>query len=122
MDKKKNIGAISAVIGFAILTIMTFGDIAKVLTTDYWKNVYHNIAGISAISIGLVLVQYTIKQGISEQALSIGLNTEETKKRYDEHNDIIKRNNERNIYLKLFFRRVQPPGNEAAQARIFDKQ
>ena len=29
---RKNIGAISAFIGFSILTIMTFGDIAKILT------------------------------------------------------------------------------------------
>ena len=99
---RKNIGAISATIGFIILTIMTFGDIAKIMTADYWRNVLHNIAGISAVSIGLVLVQYTIKQGISEQALSIGLNTEETKKRYDTHNAIVKKNAERNVYLPYF--------------------
>lgn len=99
---RKNIGAISATIGFIILTIMTFGDIAKIMTADYWRNVWDNITGISAVSIGLVLVQYTIKQGISEQALSIGLNTEETKKRYDTHNAIVKKNAERNVYLPYF--------------------
>ena len=99
---RKNIGAISAFIGFSILTIMTFGDIAKILTYEYWQNVWKNITGISAISIGLVFVQYTIKQGISEQALSIGLNTELTQSRYNEHNELIKRNIERRVYLPYF--------------------
>jgi len=99
---KKNIGAISAIIGFAILTIMTFGDIAKIMTADYWRNVWNNVVGISFISIGLVLVQYTIKQGISEQALSVGLNTENTKNKYEEHKEAVKKNTERNIYLPYF--------------------
>lgn len=99
---KKNIGAIAAVIGFVILTIMIFGDVTKIMTEEYWQNVLENIYGISAISIGLVLVQYTIKQGISEQALSIGLNTEKTKSKYDEHNILVKKNTSRNIYLPYF--------------------
>jgi hypothetical protein len=99
---RKNIGAIAAFIGFTILTIMTFGDIAKILTEEYWHNVWKNITGISAISIGLVFVQYTIKQGISEQALSIGLNTENTMKMYALHNEIVKRNVDRSLYLPYF--------------------
>lgn len=99
---RKNIGAISAAIGFFILVMLTFGDIANILMEEYWRNVAENIAGISALSIGLTLVQYTIKQGISEQALSIGLNTENTKKKYNEHNELVKSNTNKSVFLPYF--------------------
>ena len=101
---KKNVGAIAATLGFAILTIMIFGDVTKIMTAEYWDNVKNNIAGISALSIGLVLVQYTIKQGISEQSLLIGLNTDNTKNKYNEHSELVKKNTERSVYLPYFLK------------------
>ena len=84
---RKNIGIIVSTIGFILLVILTFGDIGELFTDKYWQNVGGNITSISALSIGLVLIQISIKQGVSEQALSVGLNTKNTKEMYDEQQE-----------------------------------
>jgi hypothetical protein len=68
----------------------------------YWENVRQNIMGITFVSIGLTFIHTTIRQGVAEQALQRGLNTERTQEKYEEHRDIIKRNADRQIYLPYF--------------------
>ena len=99
---RRNIGAIISVIGLILLVILTFGDMGELFTDEYWKNVGGNISSISALTIGLVLVQVAIKQGVGEQALSAGLNTPETKKKYEEHKEIMAKNREKSIYMPYF--------------------
>lgn len=99
---RKNIGIIVSIVGLALLIILTFGDIGELLTEEYWKNVGGNLSSISALTIGLVLIQTSIKQGISEQALSAGLNTTNTTEKYKEHKKLIKENQEKHIYLPYF--------------------
>ena len=99
---RKNIGLIVSIIGFTLLVILTFGDMGELFTEQYWRNVGGNISSIGALTIGLVLVQTSIKQGISEQALSVGLNTPETKAKYVAHRNFIKNNQEKHIYLPYF--------------------
>lgn len=99
---RKNIGTIIAIFGFFILCIITFGDIGTIATDIYWQNVRENIMSISFMSIGLSLVQLVVKQGISEQALQKGINTENTKNKYDEHKNKIFSCNDRMIYLPYF--------------------
>lgn len=99
---RKNIGTIVAGLGFLLLCILTFGDIGEITATEYWTKVWENITAISFMSIGLTVIQIAIKQGLAEQALQKGLNTDKTAEKYNEHRDIVKRNNERMIYLPYF--------------------
>lgn len=99
---RKNIGTIIASFGFVLLCIITFGDLGEILTEAYWINVKNNLTSIGFLSISLVMIQVSIKQGISEQALQKGLNTENTTKKYEEHRNIIKENIDRTIYMPYF--------------------
>lgn len=99
---RKNVGIIVSSIGMLLLVILTFGDIGELFTEAYWHNVGGNISSIGALTIGLVMIQVTIKQGVSEQALSAGLNTETTKNKYNEHKQIVNKCKERQIYLPYF--------------------
>lgn len=99
---RKNIGTIAAAFGFILLCVLTFGDIGDVLTEAYWINVKNNLTSIGFLSVSLTMIQVSIKQGIGEQALQKGLNTENTSNKYKEHRIIINRNNERMIYMPYF--------------------
>lgn len=99
---RKNIGFIISSVGLVLLVILTFGNIGELLTEQYWQNVGGNLSSIGALTIGLVLIQTSIKQGVSEQALSAGLNTENTKNKYISHKDLIKKNFEKQVYLPYF--------------------
>lgn len=99
---RKNIGTIIAGFGFVLLCIITFGDIGEILTEAYWQNVKENLTSIGFMSISLTMIQVTIKQGISEQALQKGLNTPDTTAKYKEHRQLIKDNNNRMIYMPYF--------------------
>lgn len=99
---RKNIGTIAAAFGFILLCVLTFGDIGDVLTEAYWINVKNNLTSIGFLSVSLMMIQVSIKQGIGEQALQKGLNTENTSNKYKEHRIIINRNNERMIYMPYF--------------------
>ena len=99
---RKNIGIIISSIGLVLLIILTFGDMGELFTEQYWENVGGNLSSIGALSIGLVLIQTTIKQGVSEQALSTGLNTETTKEKYKQHKTIRLECVEKEIYLPYF--------------------
>lgn len=99
---RKNIGTIIAFIGFVLLCIVTFGDLGEIFSEDYWENVEENLLGISFVSIGLTFIQTSIRQGVAEQALQKGLNTERTTKKYEEHRAIIMNNNDKQIYLPYF--------------------
>lgn len=99
---RKYIGTIISVFGFALLCILTFGDIYEIMTEEYWQNVWHNITAIGLMSISLTTIQTTIKQGLAEQALQRGLNTEPAKNKYAEHKAIITQNINRMIYVPYF--------------------
>ena len=99
---RRQIGTIISAFGFIILCILTFGDIYEILTEEYWWNVWRNITSIGIMSISLTTVQVTIKQGLAEQALQRGLNTEDTRKKYEEHKGIITANISRLIYMPYF--------------------
>ena len=99
---RKNIGTIIAALGFILLCIITLGDLGEILAEEYWASVWNNLTAISFVSIGLTVIQTAIKQGLAEQALQRGLNTEHTAAKYDEHRKVIKDNNERMIYLPYF--------------------
>lgn len=99
---RRQIGTIISAFGFIILCILTFGDIYEILTEEYWQNVWQNITSIGIMSVSLTTVQVTIKQGLAEQALQRGLNTEETRKKYEEHKGIIAANIVRLIYMPYF--------------------
>ena len=99
---RKYIGTIIAGIGFILLCIMTFGDLGEIATEQYWQNVSNNITSLSFMSIGLTLIQSVIKQGLAEQALQRGLNTENTAKKYAEHHKLIKETMDKSIYLPYF--------------------
>lgn len=99
---RKNVGIIVSSMGLALLVILTFGDIGELFTEAYWQNVGGNISSIGALTIGLVMIQVTIKQGVSEQALSAGLNTENTKNKYKEHKDMLDKCRENQLYLPYF--------------------
>ena len=99
---RKNIGLIVSIIGVVLLVILTFGDMGELFTEKYWENVGGNLSSISALTIGLVMIQTTIKQGVSEQALSDGLNKDDTQKKYAEHKTIRKDCREKEIYLPYF--------------------
>lgn len=99
---RKNIGIIVACLGFMLLCIVTFGDLGELFGDEYWKNVLNNITSISFVSIGLTFIQTSIRQGLAEQALQRGLNTDRTSKKYEEHRDLIKDNTDRIVYLPYF--------------------
>jgi len=99
---RKNIGTIVACFGFILLCILTFGDLGEVLTKSYWINVKTNLTSIGFVSVSLTLIQMSIKQGVSEQALQKGLNTENTTKKYKEDRELIRDNSSRSIYLPYF--------------------
>lgn len=99
---RKNIGTIVAILGFILLCIVTFGNLGDLVTDEYWRNVGHNLTAISFVSIGLTLIQVAIKQGLAEQALQRGLNTENTIVKYEEHKAHLKNNIDRMIYLPYF--------------------
>lgn len=99
---RKNIGTIVAVLGFILLCIVTFGNLGELSTEAYWQSVGNNLTAISFVSIGLTLIQIAIKQGLAEQALQRGLNTENTRIKYEEHKKHIKDNTDKMIYLPYF--------------------
>lgn len=99
---RKNIGTIIAAIGFVLLCIITFGDLGELMSDQYWANVKENITSIGFMSISLTLIQVAIKQGLAEQALQRGLNTENTAQKYKEHRELIKSVNDRQLYLPYF--------------------
>lgn len=101
---RKNIGTIVAALGFILLCIITLGDLGELSTREYWRSVRDNITAISFVSIGLTLIQMAIKQGVAEQALQRGLNTERTSQKYNEHKQAIKDSNDRMVYLPYFLR------------------
>lgn len=99
---RRNIGVFVALIGFALLCILTFGDIAEIATEQYWQNVLNNITSIGFTSVCLTAIQTTIKQGLCEQALQRGLNSEKAAEAYKEHRELIKKNTERMPYMPYF--------------------
>lgn len=99
---RKNIGTIVAVLGFMLLCIITFGDLGDLMGEEYWANVRDNITSIGFMSVGLTLIQTAIRQGVAEQALQRGLNTERTAQKYEEHKTLIKSNNDKMVYLPYF--------------------
>lgn len=99
---RKNVGTIVACLGFVLLCVVTFGDLGEVFSEQYWRNVRENLLGISFVSIGLTFIQMSIRQGVAEQALRKGLNTEHTAQKYEEHRAIIAKNNDKQMYLPYF--------------------
>lgn len=99
---RKYAGSIVSAIGTILLAILTYGDLGELFTEQYWHNVGGNLSSISALSFGLVMIQVSIKQGISEQALSAGLNTKETKDKYIEHKGLLNKNRTKYVYLPYF--------------------
>ena len=99
---RKYVGTIVAVIGFILLCIITFGDLGEIFGEQYWHNVANNLTAIGFMSVGLVCIQTAIKQGLAEQALQRGLNSERTTEKYDEHKKAIKDNIDRMLYLPYF--------------------
>lgn len=99
---RRYIGAIVAVIGCFLLIILTYGDLGELFTDKYWENVGGNITSISALAIGLVMIQIVIKQGIGEQALSAGLNTPDTTEKYTEHKGLLKKLRDKIKFLPYF--------------------
>lgn len=99
---RKNIGTIIAALGFILLCIVTFGDLGDLIGYEYWQNVKNNLTSIGFMSVGLTLIQMAIRQGLAEQALQRGLNSETTAQKYVEHKEIIKANNDKMVYLPYF--------------------
>lgn len=115
---RRNVGTIVATLGFVLLCIVTFGNLGELSTKDYWHNVGSNLTAISFVSIGLTLIQVAIKQGLAEQALQRGLNTEMTRLKYEEHKKHIKDNTDRMIYLPYFLQ-IYNKRHTALQKREF---
>ena len=101
---RRNIGTIVAMIGMVILAIITFGDLGEIASEQYWENVKNNLTAIGFMSVGLVIIQVVVKWGVGEQALQCGLNTEQTKQKYDEHKELIRQCTDKMIYLPYFLR------------------
>lgn len=99
---RRNIGTIIAILGFILLCIVTFGDLGELVTDAYWQNVKNNLTAISFMSIGLTLIQVAIKQGLAEQALQRGLNSDTTRNKYEEHKTLVKGNMDKMVYLPYF--------------------
>lgn len=99
---RNNIGTIIAACGFVLLTILTFGDLGNIMTDQYWQNVKENLTSIGLVSISLTLIQVAIKQGLAEQALQKGLNTDKASAAYMEHRDLIKECTDKMVFLPYF--------------------
>lgn len=99
---RRNIGVIVSSVGMLLLVVVTFGDMGELFTEKYWRSVGGNITSIGAVTLGLVLIQYSIKQGVSEQALSTGLNQPRTVEKYQEHRDIVAKCRPRIMYTPFF--------------------
>ena len=99
---RRNIGTLVAILGFALLCIMTFGNLGELASEAYWNNVAQNLTSIGFMSVSLTLVQTSIRQGLAEQALQRGLNTDRTQEKYVEHRNLIKSATNRMIYLPYF--------------------
>lgn len=99
---RKYIGTVVAAFGFVLLCIITFGDLGEILSEQYWLNVRDNLTSIGFMSIALTMIQVSIKQGLSEQALQRGLNTEDTARAMNEHRLKVKTSIPRMIYLPYF--------------------
>lgn len=115
---RRNVGTIVATLGFILLCIVTFGNLGELSTKDYWHSVGNNLTAISFVSIGLTLIQVAIKQGLAEQALQRGLNTEMTRLKYEEHKGHIKNNINRMMYLPYFLQ-IYNKRHTALQKREF---
>lgn len=115
---RKNIGTIIAGLGFILLCIATFGNLGEFMTDVYWENVKNNLTSIGFLSVALMLIQVSIKQGLAEQALQSGLNTENTSQKYKEHKELIAKNIERMIYLPYFLQ-IFNKRNTALKKREF---
>ena len=99
---RRNVGTIIAAFGFILLTILTFGDIGDILSKEYWENVKNNLTSIGYMTVALTALQVVIKQGISEQALQKGMNTEKTSAKYEEHRALIASVQDKMIYIPYF--------------------
>lgn len=99
---RRNIGTIVAVFAFILITILTLGDIGDVLTANYWHNVYNNLTSIGYMTVALTALQVILKQGLGEQALQKGMNTERTTQKYEAHRTLIGKCQERLLYLPYF--------------------
>lgn len=99
---RKNIGTVIAAFGFLLLCIMTFGNLGDVMSDNYWQSVKQNITSIGFMTLSLTLIQVSIKQGVAEQALQKGLNTENTTTKYEEHRKVIREVSDRTLYLPYF--------------------
>ena len=99
---RRNVGTLVAILGFALLCIMTFGNLGELASEEYWQNVGQNLTSIGFMSVSLTLVQTSIRQGLAEQALQRGLNTERTQEKYTEHRELIKSTADKMIYLPYF--------------------
>lgn len=115
---RKNIGAILAGLGFFLLCIITFGNIGEILSYAYWQNVYANLTSIGFMTLSLVMIQMSIKQGLGEQALQKGLNTDNTSIKYTEHRDLIQECSGRMIYMPYFLQKYNDR-NTALKKREF---
>jgi hypothetical protein len=78
---RKNIGTMCAAIGFLAMTVIKYGGSIDITTAEYWASVEHNLMRITFETVVLVFIQIIIKQGLCEQALQRGLNTEDTTER-----------------------------------------
>ena len=72
------------------------------MTETYWENVKNNLTAISFMSIALTVILAITRQGIGEQALQRGLNTENTAKKYEEHRELIRSCTEKQVYMPYF--------------------
>lgn len=115
---RRNIGTIIAILGFILLCIVTFGDLGELVTEAYWQNVKNNLTAISFMSIGLTLIQVAIKQGLAEQALQRGLNSDTTRNKYEEHKTLVKGNMDKMVYLPYFLQ-IYNKRHTALQKREF---
>jgi len=99
---RKNMGTIIAAFGFLLICVITFGDLAEIMTEKYWLNVLENLTSIGLVTVSLTMIQVSIKQGISEQALQRGLNTPFTTQKWGEHKECIAENQRRIIFMPYF--------------------
>ena len=101
---KKNIGAIVAGISFFIIIILTYCNILEINTARYRANVWSNLINISLMSAALTFIQVAVRQGICEQFLTSGMNTENTIAKYGEHKEVLERLKFKNIFMPFFLR------------------
>jgi hypothetical protein len=99
---RKNIGSIVSLLGFLAFSILIYGGLSDIDGAHYWVNVYNNLTQIGLNSIAATLLQVLIKQGLAEQALQKGINTEDTILKYEEHRDIRQRLFAKEKYLPYF--------------------